>query len=170
MAKEAVVSEVRIRNTLAITETLDDAPAFAGTVQSAGFDRSATRLTASTKPPVTRAVQLDLSAAISGDPAGEEQIDLMDLEGLQDNFSAAGLKLQVLRLTCDPDNAGDVSIEPALANGYDLFGGGNGVTVPAGGLLTMEFNDGAPDVGAAARYIDIAGTAGDTVYLEMVFG
>lgn len=171
MTKEAVITEVRIRNTLAVTEQLDDAPAAGNTVVSS-FDVAATRLTASTTPPATRAVhqRLELASEVSGDPSASVEIDLLDLEGLQDNFSAAGLKLQVLRVTHDPDNEGDLSIAPGAANGYDLFGGDNGVTVPAGGRLTMEFNGGAPDVGASARYLDLDGTDGDTIDLEMIFG
>ena len=175
MSKVATVTEVRLRNTLTVTEELDDAPAVNGTVASNQFDRAATRLTPTTDPPVTRSVQLRLAlvATISGDSSAggaEEEIDLYDLEGLQDNFSAVGLKLQVLRLTHDTANTGDVSIEPGAANGYDLFGGDNGVTVPAGGRLTMEFQDGSPDVGATERYLAIAGTDGDTIDLEMIFG
>ena len=174
-AKVATVTEVRIRNTLAVTESLDDAPAFSGTVASSGFDRAATRLTALTTPPVTRSVQMaiELEAAVSGDSSAggaETEIDLYDLEGLQDNFSALGLKLQVLRLTHDEDNTGDVTIEPSAADGYDLFGNDDGVTVPAGGRLTMEFNDGSPDVGATERYLTLIGTDGDTIDLEMIFG
>jgi hypothetical protein len=173
--KVTEVTAVRIRNTLQVTEQLDDAPAVNGTVVSAQFDRATTNLTQSTTPPATRAVQMQvtLSAAISGDSSeggAEEEIDLYDLEGLQDNFSAVGLRLQVLRLTHDTDNVGDVSIDPGVSSGYDLFGNDNGVTVPAGGRLTMEFEDGAPEVGPTERYLTLAGTDGDIVNLEMIFG
>lgn len=175
MTKVAEVTAVRIRNTLQVTEQLDDAPAVNATVVSGQFDRATTNLTQSTTPPVTRAVQMQvtLSAAISGDSSAggaEEEIDLLDLEGLQDNFSAAGLRLQVLRLTHDTDNVGDVAIGPGPANGYDLFGGDNEVTVPAGGRLTMEFEDGSPEVGATERYLTLTGTDGDVINLEMIFG
>ena len=176
----ATISQVKIRNSLEVTESLDNAPAASSSVKSAGFNDAATTLTPTSTPPATKAAawqpeitgSSSSSSSSSGAPLDTDElaIDLTAVQGIQGEFSASGLKLQVMRLHNPSTNNGSVTIGPGDSNAYNPFGASQEVTVPAGGRLTMEFADGSPEIGASAKNLKLAGTVGDQYELELIFG
>jgi hypothetical protein len=91
-----------------------------------------------------------------------------DVEGR--TKTALGKKVQAVRIQAGADNAGDVTVEGGATNAYDLFGVGNAVDVPPGGMIGMRLNDQAPDVAAGAKNIKVTLGHGDTVSVELVMG
>ena len=67
-----------------------------------------------------------------------------------------------------------VTIGPDATNGYQLFGGTNTVTVPAGTSvvtrLQLYFGTALPAVGGSAKRIDLSGTGTESFQLGMLFG
>lgn len=83
-----------------------------------------------------------------------------------------GKKLMYLELHTAAANAAVITVAPAAANGYDLFGAAitQGVKLPANSHLAMYVkNSGLPDVAAADLGITFTGTAADKIDVVMVF-
>ena len=59
-------------------------------------------------------------------------------------------------------NTDPITVKPAAANGYNLFGDASGqVTLGPGDVLAVKYNDTLPDVAAGAK--DITITSADAV-------
>jgi hypothetical protein len=102
---------------------------------------------------------------------GTQTIDLQaltDLEGVAQD--GTGKKLQEIRVQADAANTAVINVAGAAVNPYILFGTGNDVDVPIGGLLHMRFNDKLPDVSNTASHIVFTGTAADSFSYEVVVG
>ena len=106
----------------------------------------------------------------------------IDLTALTDPGGAAldatGLKLQWLMFSngvvtsnvLDAGSNSPVTLTNGASNGYDLFGGNNSLTWPAGAGYGLFFNDKLDDVGSTDKTIDLSGTGSDAFEMTMVFG
>lgn len=122
----------------------------------AEFDFPATTFTGTTSVPVANVASDKLALT-----AGAATIDLTAVPGSVSTQDLTGLKVQWIML----HNSGTavMTISPGATNPYPLFGTGNSVELPAGGRLMMFFNETLPDVAAAVKDIDIAGTGTDVL-------
>ena len=109
-------------------------------------------------------IDLDLSdapivgAIDTGAPAASEDL--------------TGLTLLYMELHTADGNTGALTIAPAAANGYKLFGTGadDGVVLPKGAHLALYNAVGLlPTIGAAAKLVTFSGTVGDIANVVMVF-
>lgn len=111
--------------------------------------------------------------------AGDTTIDLTDapIIGAEDGNGApvdgedlTGYKLQAVIVETPSDNAGDITIKPAAANGYPLWGTSNEFDFPPrSNLGFLNQASELPDVGAATKDIVLSGTEGDVANLILVF-
>jgi len=108
------------------------------------------------------------------DGAGEAVIDLTDLEALQDNIDGDGKKVNLIRIENKSTNSGKVTVGPAAANGYALWGAGNDLDVPVGCTIAMKFNEKLSDIdnvsGVGDYRIQLSGTAADVIRVELGIG
>jgi hypothetical protein len=92
----------------------------------------------------------------SGDPTATE--DLTDK------------KLCYIEIHAGASNSGVITVGPGSSNGYDLFGSGNEVEVPAGAHLVLYVTGSDLDaVGATDATIDFTGAEDDTFDAVLVF-
>lgn len=128
------------------------------------FDRGQQSYGAATTPPVTKYYGRKIVCV-----AGAYTIDLTSLtddEG--QTFSAAGLKLQLIRIHNPSSNP--VTVTAAVANGYLLWGAAGSVIVPAGADVLLRCNDSLPDVAAGAKDILFTGTGTDYYHVDLLLG
>lgn len=137
------------------------------------FNPATQSFTSTSTPPGTQYYAEEITFPSSGSQTQTIALDSWtDTEGRAK--SSTGLKVQVFRAQADSDNVGDVTIEGAAADPYELFGSGIAVDVPPGGSITCYFADQLSDVGptsgGGATDIKLTGTGGDTVKIEMIIG
>jgi len=160
---------------LDITETLADAPGMADSrVTQDDLNPGARAYSQTTTPPAKYYYAREMTLAGSG--LSSEELDLAALPSLQGDFDATGLKLQVLRLQGEAGNDA-ITFGGGDDDPYEPLGAGVAIELPAGwvGPLQCEFNDASPEVtsagsGVNASTLKIAGTGGDTIKVEMIFG
>jgi len=165
------VKSVQVQSYLSVTEVLENAPeaGTATTVTSNEWNQGQTNLTSATTPPVTKHVAEEVDPGGSG--AATTTIDLTsftDIEG--ETQDGTGLKVQVLRVRTPSTNTGDVTIGPALANPYQLFGTGNSVELPPNSEMLLRLTDELADVSATVKNVLISASGSDTAYVQMVLG
>lgn len=84
-----------------------------------------------------------------------------------------GAKLVSYSLRADDGNADPILVGPGgSSNTYDLFGTGIDLPIEPGQHIASAFRiaSSLPTVGAGAKNIEISGTSGDDLYLDLVFG
>jgi hypothetical protein len=126
-------------------------------------------------PPVSLCYALEIELAGSSSATDTLTLDLADFEDVEGIAQDAhGLRLQMLHVVADGENVDVVTIGPAAADGYDLFGAGNEVEIPPGGEMTFYGHDGLPEVegdsGSLSTDIDVTGNGGDRVKILMLLG
>jgi len=167
----SVVLSAQVQCYLSVTETLDNAPeaGTATTVTSDAWNQGQTSLTSSTTPPVTKHVAEEVDPAGSG--AATTTIDLTDFDDIEgETQDGTGLKVQILRVRTPSTNTGDVTIGPAGANPYQLFGTGTTVTLPPDSELLFRLTDELADVSVTVKNVLISASGSDTAYVQMVLG
>lgn len=127
------------------------------------YDETRTLNSAST-PPATLCAAFLLTLT-----AGAASIDFRNLTGT--NGAAVdgnGLKVQEFRIK--NLGANNMVITPGASNGLDLFGAAFSITVYPGAVAHFFLNDAAPDIAAADKTIDVAGTGSQTAEVTVVMG
>lgn len=123
-------------------------------------------LNSSTQIPATKVVSGSLALT-----AGAGTLDLRALTGTNGGaVDLNGLKIQLLLVRAKAANANAITLGEGAANGYELLGNGWTVTLQPGQALYLFGNEQAPDVAAAARTIDLAGTGTQGVDFIVVAG
>ncbi len=83
-------------------------------------------------------------------------------------------KLVALVLRADDENEAAVTVAPGASDPYPLFGAGNEIEIPPGMQIQAGYAgdvaSGHPAVSATVKDIDISGTSGDVLYLDLYFG
>lgn len=161
---EPVTESLTYAVEMTAVEELQGVPAAANsTLQHDGFNLGPTRLTSSTTPPITRTsptTQTMTGAAVT--------IDLTALPSSQDDINGTGKKVNLFHVRNRGANA--ITIAPGASNGYELFGAGKDFVLPAGGELTLKFNDNLADIDATHKNIELTGTAADQCDLLIGLG
>ena len=131
----------------------------------------ATTVPAVTGPPISRKITLG---------GGITTIDLTAAAVLAMPNSATrtydftGKKVVAFLLRTDAaNNVAGVNIAPGAATPYPLFGTGNDITLLPDSALQFAFKATAsalPAVSGTVKHIDISGTSGDILYLDMYLG
>ena len=167
----SAVASVQVQSYLSVTETLDNAPEAGDstTVTMNEWNQGQKNLTSSTTPPVTKHCAEEVDPSGSG--ASTATIDLTDFTDLEgESQDASGLKVQVLRVRTPSTNTGNVTIGPAGANPYQLFGTGTSVEFPPDSELNFQWNDTLADVSATVKNVLISASGSDTAYVQLVLG
>lgn len=85
-----------------------------------------------------------------------------------------GGKLVSFNLRADSENTDPITVGPgASSNTYNLFGAGKDIDIEPGFQIGGTFRDVAsslPAVAAGAKNIEVSGTSGDILYLDLLFG
>jgi len=103
--------------------------------------------------------------------AGAATIDLTALTGFNgEAVDGSGLKVQVLKLRNPSTNANNITITPGAANGYDLMGAAMSLTLEPGDEVILFGLDTAPDIAAADKDLDLAGTGVQALDVEILMG
>jgi len=111
--------------------------------------------------------------------AGSTSVDLTSLPGLvlpddaTRTIDGTGYKIVAARFKTPSDNAGNITIKPGLTNAYELFGTSNEVDIPPGHVVVFGAIDAAaasPTIAAGVKEIEVDGTVGDTVDMELYLG
>lgn len=115
-------------------------------------------LNGTTTPPATKAFSDEINLA-----TGAATIDLADLEDIAGNaLDFTGLKLQYLVFKAPNTNTSPVEVDVGATNGYNFAGdSASHVVIPAGGMVVLVARDNLPDVGAAAKDIDLSSADAD---------
>jgi hypothetical protein len=124
-----------------------------------------------TGPPISR--KITLAGSI-------ETIDLTAAEVLAlpsaaaRTFDFTGKKVVAVVLRAGDANAAVITVAPGATNPYPLFGAGNTIEVPKGMALALGCKGSVaaqlPPVAAAVKDIDIDGTSGDILYIDLYLG
>jgi hypothetical protein len=168
---EAIVQTVKFQTVFTATELIQGDEAAAGAkVTSNVFNAGQQSFSPTSTVPVNRYSGQEYTL----DGAGEAVVDLTDLEALQDDIDATGKKVNCIRIQNPSDNSGAVTVGPAAANGYALWGAGNDLVVPIGCEISMTFNEKLSDIDAVSGVgdyrIQLAGTAADVIRVELGIG
>lgn len=149
-----------IKGGITATEVLGDdtLSASAKSVQHTQFDESA-------MPSPATMFSGDVYALV----AGAKTIDLRALYTVG-GAAGDGNGLKVQGFFFKNLGANTMTITTGASNGYELLGPSGLVTVQPSGWIAMFFNDASPDVAAADKEIDIAGTLVQTFELGLILG
>lgn len=171
----ATIKTARILNAWDVTETMDDAPAAgANTITSKAFNPAVLTLSPTSTPHAHKYAGWSPQIPTSSSGILTLTIDLTALPGTEKDIDGTGLKVRRLRLQNPSTNDAAVTIQPSASEGYHVFGTGNEVEVPVGGMIDMSFGDDAPVVGSFSgvvhRYLELVGDAEDVYKLELILG
>lgn len=97
--------------------------------------------------------------------AGAASLDLAALAGpLSTAIDMTGLKVQAILVLADAANTDVVTVDVGATNGYNIFGtAGSELALAAGGFALFYSPEGLPDVGAAAKTIDLSSPDTDAI-------
>lgn len=153
-----------LRLELTVRETLEANVAGASqkTIIHATFNQTKA-LHASSTPVATKGFGFEVTLS-----AGTASIDLRSLTGPNGACDLNGLKVQAMLFVNPGSNP--ITVAPAGANPYPLFGTGNSVVVPAGGSLAFYFPEGLPDVSATVKALTLTGTGTDKLQINFAAG
>jgi hypothetical protein len=161
--------EVTYAATATVVETLEDnVPAATAPNRKVRHDQynGAATLSASTTPPVTKVAVFEKALA-----AGAATIDLTALTGTNEaTVDGTGLKVQVLKIKNKSTNANPITIKVGLTDGYQLAGANFEAQISPGQEFLFYGNDATPDIGAAAKTLDLAGTGSQAAEVLIVMG
>jgi hypothetical protein len=130
-----------------------------------------TTVPAITGPPVSRTITLG-SGITTIDLTNAAVLALPGNATRTFDFVAKRVVGFILR-TATTNNSAGVNIAPGAANPYPLFGAGNDITLLPGSRLQFGFDgiaSGLPAVSGTAKSIDLTGTSGDVVYVDLYLG
>lgn len=111
----------------------------------------------------TQTIDLTAAPALAGPAAATRTVDY------------TGAKLKAFLIRCgSSNNASRITIGPGASNPYPgMFGTGKSAILGPGSVIARTWDGVEADSGAvsgSAKTIDIAGTAGDVITVEMIFG
>lgn len=114
-------------------------------------------LNASSSAPATKVIVDEITLS-----SGAATIDLTSLTGFAaTSVTMSGLKVQAIILSTASTNTHAVTFVEGASNGYEMLGNAFSITMGASGKsATAAFilNEGAPDVSASAKTIDVSST------------
>lgn len=123
-------------------------------------------LNATSSVPSTKAVSF-LQALTDG----AATIDLTSLVGANGAaVTGSGLRVQYLYLEATSTNANAITVSDGASNGYELAGNGWTVALLAGQSVAFYGFEKAPEIGASAKTIDLAGTGTQSVKVQIIMG
>lgn len=141
----------------------------AGGSNQANLQLNSTTTPAVTKPPISKVitisgtVTIDLTAvAAAAIPAAATR-----------TVDYTGAKLVGFTARGKSSNVAAINIAPGASNPYPMLGTGNDIDVKPGFQISAAFRDAAsscPAVSGTVKTLDITGTNGDILYLDLIFG
>lgn len=133
---------------------------------SEGINKTTT-MNSGTTPPATKRAGGELTLT-----AGAGSIDLRALTtGVGGStVDGNGLKVQAIKLRNKSTNANAMTISEGASNGYALLGASFTFILQPGQEIMFFGNDATPDVAAADKTIDVAGTGSQVLAYEVVMG
>lgn len=158
---------VRTVKAVTVTETFSDASSGDNTATWTTDNTDAT-LNASSSVPVTKHANFNKTLS-----TGAGTIDLTALPGItaDETVNGTGLKVQKLMLTNPNTNANKMTISQGASVAYRLDGATNwSVVLGPGQSCLFELDEGAEDIGASHKNIDIAGTGSQILHCRIVMG
>jgi hypothetical protein len=132
----------------------------------------ATTTPAVTGPPISRAITLTSAVITQIDLTAAAVLSLPAAATRTYDFTAKKVVAFLIR-TAAANNAAGVNIAPGAANPYPLFGTANDITLLPDSEIQFGFLATAsalPAVSGTVKNIDITGTTGDIVYIDMYLG
>ena len=97
-------------------------------------------------------------------------IDLTALVGANGAVNGTGLKVQWFHVKATSGNANPITVKEGASNGYALAGAAWSIILNANQEFGFIGNDTTPDVASGDRIIDIAGTTGQSIEVEVILG
>lgn len=144
------------------------------TLKSGGGNQASLQLSSTTTPSLTMppisktvtiagTITLDLTAIAGAvvPPSATRTVDL------------TGAKLVAFTMRAADANAAAINVAPGAANPYPMFGTANDLDVKPGEQISGSFRAVAsskPAVSGTVKTLDISGTNGDILYLDLLFG
>lgn len=125
-------------------------------------------LSSSTTPPATKVSTGQI--ALSGGAITLDLTSLPDSNGVAGAIDGTGLKVQSYIFRNPEANANDITLTEGAANGYELHGNTWKIALRPGEIISCQLQDGAPDIAAGAKDIDITGTGSQALDFEIVMG
>jgi hypothetical protein len=139
---------------VSVTETIENTPTSSSPSITHSAYNTTQNLTGATTPPVTK-----IAGGLATLSAGALTLDLTALTGTNGAaVTFSGLKVQAFKFKNKAANTGAMTLTEGAANGYELAGNTWKMVLAPGQEFLFFGNDAAPDVGGAAKTIDITGT------------
>ena len=112
-----------------------------------------------------------MAAFVQALTGGAATIDLTALTGTNGaTVDGTGLKVQAIKLKSKDANENTISVEPGVANPYDMFGSDFKVTLSPGQEVTLFGNEATPDISGTDKTLDLAGTGVEELEVIVVMG
>lgn len=103
--------------------------------------------------------------------AGSATIDLLTLSDSEGNtIATTGKKVRVIFIAPTSTNTAAITLTEGASNGYELGGDGWTFALTDEQWALIYLGTDAPDIGAAAKDIDMSGTGTESVKLIILFG
>lgn len=145
------------------------------TLRAGAATRVSAQLTGSTTPKLDKDL-ISLELTMTGSAV---TVNLTSVAGLVNPPSATrtvdvtGGKLVGYACKAKSTNVAAINIAPGSSNPYPLFGSGNDQDLKPGQVVGSTFDAVAtsyPAVSGTVKNIDISGTSGDVLYIDLYFG
>lgn len=156
-----------------VTEVLEtNVPAMASgsSVQHTGYSTSLALSSTgiSGRPAATKCAIF--SKALSGGSATIDMTSLTGTNGATVDFT--GLKVCVMKFKNPSSNANAITVAKGASNGFGLTTSGTtfSIPIPPGGEITLESDEGTPDVGSGAKTLDLTGTSSQALQVTLIAG
>lgn len=135
------------------------------TIEHANWNQTLA-LDANTTVPITKTAIFQKALV-----AGAVTVDLTALTGSNGAaVTLSGLKVQALYLKNPTTNANTIKVKVGAANGYQVAGAAWEVTLSPGQWMVLYGHDLTPDVGGAAKDLDLTGTGTQALDMAIVAG
>lgn len=158
---------VTYASTLTVVETVADTYVASGdnTLTYNGMNSSGT-YNSGTATPVTKHASFQQALT-----TGAATIDLRALTGPNGaTVDGNGLKVQFVKFRNKSTNANSMTLTFGASNPYDLFGSTFVLTLAPGQEFLAFLKEGAPDIDATNKTIDVSGTGSQILECEIVMG
>lgn len=87
------------------------------------------------------------------------------------DFTTGSYRVQFTKIVCSTANTTGITIQPSTANGYNIFGTTQPVTIPEGGAMLFYGANKLAQVAAGARLVSVtATTSGQSYDIQLVAG
>lgn len=151
---------------VSVTETLTDTYLAANSSVLHNGLNNAVTLNSGTTPPATMVADFALTLS-----SGAGTIDLRALTSTNaKTIDGNGLKVQVVKLRNKSTNSNPMTLTTGATNGYELLGPSWSIVLQVGAEIQLFLNDASPDIAAADKTIDVAGTGSQVLECLFVLG